>query len=198
MNAYDIPVSVNIDGVDYKIRNRGDYRVVLDCFAALNDAELSTSERIFAALIIFYEDLNDLTDVFLLDNLKAAIDGMYNFFQCGESSATNKAEPKLVDWKKDAQLISSAINKIAGKELRLEPYVHWWTFMGYYMAIGDCPLSTVIGIRSKIVKGKHLEKHEREFRNNNPEFFVWDRSTVEQKEAQLWVDNVWNKEGRGA
>ena len=51
---YNIPTSITIQDKSFGIRNKGDYRVVLDCFSALNDTELTDQERMIAALIIFY------------------------------------------------------------------------------------------------------------------------------------------------
>ena len=59
---YEIPTTVQIAGQSFAIRNKGDYRMVLDCFAALNDTELSIEERVYASLIIFYEDMQTLED----------------------------------------------------------------------------------------------------------------------------------------
>ena len=64
--------------------------------------------------------------------------------------------------------------------------------MGYYTAIGECPLSTVIHIRDKIVTGKKLEKYERNFRNSNPQYFTWNSKTIEEKEADRLVRELWN------
>ena len=189
---YDIPTTVEINGKQFQIRNNGDYRMVLDCFLALQDVELSQQERLFASLIIFYQDLNAIEDVAIFDDVETAVLEMYKFFNCGNESMGKKTNHKLVDWEQDAQLISSAVNKVAGKEVRLEPYVHWWTFVGYYTAIGECPLSTIISIRDKIVRGKQLEKYERQFRTDNPQYFTWNSKTVEENEAELLAKQIWN------
>lgn len=192
---YAIPTSVDIDGREFKIRNNGDYRMVLDCFSALNDLELNTEERLFASLIIFYEDLNDLEDIqqFDGDSLSTAVNKMFEFFNCGSDGQNAKKTPyKLVDWETDSQMICSAVNKVAGTEIRSVPYMHWWTFMGYYSAIGECPLATVIHIRDKIMKGTKLEKQEREFRRDNPQYFIWNSMTLEQQEAEDMIKQLWN------
>lgn len=67
---YTIPTAINIDGMEYKIRNDGDFRVILDCFRALEDIELDAKERLLACLIIFYADLNSIEDVENVPNLK--------------------------------------------------------------------------------------------------------------------------------
>lgn len=188
---YSIPTSVDIDGKEYKIRNNGDYRMVLDCFSALNDTELNTEERLFASLVIFYEDMDEYSMESL--NLEVAVNKMFDFFNCGSIDQNAKKVPyKLLDWDKDSQLICSAVNKVANTEIRLVPYMHWWTFMGYYSAVGECLLSTILTIRDKIMKGKKLEKYEREFRRDNPQYFVWNSKTLEQEEADKLIAEMWN------
>lgn len=191
---YDIPTSVMVDGVEYKIRNDGDFRVILDCFRALGDVELTAKERLLAALIIFYANFNTIEDLAELD-VKKLTSEMYNFFNCGSPATGTQSNKKLIDWEQDSQLICSAVNKVCGKEIRLEPYIHWWTFMGYFTAIGESPISTIIHIRDKIVNGKKLEKHEREYRRENPQYFTWNSKTVEENEADKLVRELWNSGG---
>ena len=192
---YTIPTSVDIGGREWHIRNDGDYRTILDCFSALGDADLDMQERLIASLLIFYDDLSDIDDLILFgENLEDAVKEMYIFFNCGNrtESVGTKTNYKLIDWEQDEQLICSAVNKVAGKEIRFEPYIHWWTFMGYYTAVGESPISTIISIRDKIIRGKKLEKHEREFRRDNPQYFVWNAKSVEKAEADKLVRNLWN------
>lgn len=192
---YEIPTSINIDGVEYRIRNNGDFRVILDCFQALADVELTARERLLASLIIFYEDFESIIESGEDVDLEKLVSEMYNFFNCGSDSVGTQSHKKLIDWKQDEQLICSAINKVANKEIRLESYIHWWTFMGYFTAIGESPISTIIGIRDKIVSGKPLEKHERQYRNSNPQYFTWNSKTVEENEADKLVRDLWNSGG---
>lgn len=193
---YELPTTVTINETVYAIRNRGDYRMVLDCFQVLNDIELSEIERIIAFLIIFYEDFNDVESVLSLDEdtMSELIDNAFSFFNCGQKNAPAETNYKTIDWEGDAQLISSAVNNVAGKEIRAESYLHWWTFMGYFNAVGESALSTVVGIRSKIAKGKKLEKYEQEFRSENPQYFNWDMRTLKQKEEDELLNQLWNKE----
>lgn len=192
---YNLPISVIIDGGEYRIRNNGDYRVILDCFQALGDIELTAQERLLAGLIIFYEDFNSVDDVIKLPNIQELTSEMYKFFNCGSDVPSTKSNHRLVDWEQDSQLICSAINKVANKEVRLEPYIHWWTFMGYYSAIEDAPISTIIRIRDKISSGKKLEKYEREYRTANPQYFTWNNKTIEEQEADKLVKEMWNSGG---
>lgn len=193
---YELPVSIIVNDKEYQIRNKGDYRMVLDCFQVLNDIELSDSERTLDCLIIFYEDFNDIESVLSLDGetIKSLIDNAFLFFNCGQEHSQGETNYKTIDWETDSQLISSAVNKVAGKEIRAETYLHWWTFMAYFNAVGESALSTVVGIRSKIAKGKKLEKYETEFRRDNPQYFTWDMRTLKQKEDDELLNQLWNKE----
>jgi hypothetical protein len=66
---------------------------------------------------------------------------------------------------------------VLGYECRSVEYLHWWTFMGAYMEIGgDCAFSQIVSLRSKLAKGKKLEKYEREWLRQN-----WDLVTLPTK-----------------
>lgn len=190
---FEIPVRFQVGEQSLSVRNRGDYRVVLDCFSALNDAELTKEERVYCALIIFYEEFNSLEDLMAFTHLNEAVKKMYWFFNCGDDTGigANKHH-KLIDWDGDSHLIASAVNKVANTEIRMAEYIHWWTFMGYYLAIGESPLATVVSIRSKIMEGKKLEKHEKKFRNDNPQYFLWNSKSIEEKEAEEAILSLWN------
>jgi hypothetical protein len=193
---YALPITVDIKDKTYHIRNKGDYRLILDCFNALNDVELSETERILSSVFIFCSDFEGVEDVLRLneEELTELVNKMFDFMNCGGQQGGSNTDFKAVDWDKDEQLICSAINNVANTEIRSVEYCHWWTFMGYYLAIGESPLSTVVGIRNKIAKGKKLEKYEQEFRRDNPQYFIWDKRTLKQKEDDALLNQLWNKE----
>ena len=194
---FDLPISIYINDKEYPIRNRGDFRMVIDCFIALNDSELDKSYRIATALIIFYEGLDDGVDLneFFDGNVETAVKEMFDFMTCGQPESPRSETLILYNWDKDAQLIAGAVNAVAGYELRGETYVHWWTFMGYFANIGDGSFSTIISIRYKIKKGKKLEKYEKEFKRDNPQYFVWESKTSEDIEAENYIRSLWNNGG---
>ena len=72
-----------------------------------------------------------------------------------------------MDWNQDAKEIVADVNKVAGQEIRAMPYLHWWTFLSYFHAIGEGQFSTIVSIRDKMRKGKQLEKWEKEFYRDN-------------------------------
>lgn len=191
---YEIPTTIVIDDKEFPIRCKGDYRMVLDCFSCLNDTELSEQERLLACLIIFYENFNTVEDLAYTDRdlLDKLVKEMHEFFECKENPL-HRTPYKLLDWESDSQIICSAVNKVAHTEVRAVEYMHWWTFLGYFSEVGDSTLSTVVGIRNKIKRGKKLEKHEKEFKANNPHYFIWDSRTAEQKQDDDDIMKIWNK-----
>ena len=193
---YDLPISISVNDKDYAITNKGDFRMVLDCFSALEDVELSEDYRILASLLIFYEDFNDYDDIPEdEDTLVKLITEMMYFFSCGQDDYGDAPSPKLIDWEKDSQMVMSAVNNVAGKEIRLEQYVHWWTFVGYYMAIGESVLATVVSIRNKILNSTELEKWEKKFKTENEHYFHWNSKSVDEKELDQefeMIRNAWS------
>lgn len=192
---YRLPKTIEFsEGRSFHIRNDGDFRVALECLSCLEDASLTETERVLSALIIFY-GLDCVDDLSKLPDIEEAARKMYWFLEADMAESRRGQPYRLMSWETDSALICASINKVAGKEIRDEPYVHWWTFLGYYMTVGEGPLSTVISIRSKILGGKKLEKWEMQFRTDNPQYFDWDHKTLEQKEDDEWLRSVWNAEG---
>lgn len=193
---YGLPTKVTIDGLDFNIRDRGDFRMVLDCFNALQDVELSEDYRVLASLLIFYNELNDLDSLQKYEpQINDLVKEMYRFINGGEDNSPGaERDVSLVDWEQDSQLVCAAINNVAHTEIRAVEYVHWWTFLGYYMSIGQSVLSTVVSIRDKIAHHKKLEDWEKEFKKNNPKYFVW-RQTAKEQDLNNLVRDIWNKGG---
>lgn len=199
---YGLPQTVDIQGKEYQVRNNGDFRTILDCLVALDDAELSETERILSSIAIFYDDIHAIEDIFVLfstnELLDAAVSAMYQFINGGELDEVGlHSNIKLVDWEQDEKLICAAVNAVAKCEIRAISYMHWWTFLAYYMSVGDCTLTTVISIRNKIAKNKKLEKFEQEFKRDNPQLFKWKKKTTAEKEADELFNELWNKPEEG-
>lgn len=192
---YELPVTVVVGENTYNIRNRADYRVILDIIATCEDAELTVEEQAIISLIIFYEDVDSIESVLetfgTADLLDQAVTEMMRFIGCYDDDIGYKTQHKVIDWVQDEQLIVSAINNVAHTEVRALEYLHWWTFIGYYMAIGECTLSTIVGIRDKVARGKKLDDFEKEFKRDNPQYFRWKSQEIQ---SQQLIKDLWNQE----
>lgn len=193
---YRLPTKVTVDDLEFNIRERGDFRMVLDCFKALQDEELSEDYRVLASLLIFYNEFNDVEDIQEYEpQINGLVKEMFRFINGGEDNSPGaERDVTLVDWEQDSQIVCAAVNTVANQEIRAVDYLHWWTFLGYYMSIGQSVLSTVVGIRDKIAHHKKLETWEKEFKKNNPKYFVW-RQTAKEQELNTLVRDIWNKGG---
>ena len=190
---YELPTTVDIDGNVFHIRRKGDFRVILDCFAALQDDELDKEYKILTAIIIFYEEFDSLEDTNKYGEfLEKLTLEMFKFINCGQDNQRGAAsEISLINWEDDSQIICAAVNNVAKQEVRILEYLHWWTFLGYYMSVGQSVLSTVVSIRDKVYRGKKLDKWEKDFKKENPQFFVRKQTTVE-REFEEELRNLWN------
>ena len=184
-SAWEFPTSLNGGGVDYEIRT--DYRAVLDLLTALADPELTDSDPQMTAymqsrviLEIMFPDCDNIPT----EHIQEALEKVSEFIDMGISD--DRKKPKTMDWERDAPILIPAINKVLNCEIRAQKYMHWWTFLGAYMEIGESLFSNIIHIRQKQAKGKKLEKWEQEFYKENKsliEFKNKSQRSDEEKEA---------------
>lgn len=95
-----------------------------------------------------------------------------------------KASRRQLDWQQDAEAIIADVNRVAGKELRQEPYVHWWTFLSYFHSVGEGQLSFLVQLREKLRRGEKLLPHEQEFYRQYPEKVILKQSLTPEEETQ--------------
>lgn len=157
MNAWSLPQKAILDGKAYRLHT--DYRDILEIIEYLENPDLPEYLRWRIALALFYEE------EIPVDSRPAAMEYLADFIACGST----KPGPKLLDWEQDAASIVADVNKAAGMEIRAAPYLHWWTFLSYFHAIGEGQLSSLVTIRDKLRRGKPLEKWEQAFYRDNRE-----------------------------
>lgn len=181
---WNLPTAVEIDGKEYAITNKCDYRMVLDVICALNDNELDDEQKLRTALYVFYEDISECTDT------EKAIKEMYKIVAYGEEDdGQSENKPKLMDWEHDFNMLVAPINRVLGYEIRSVDYLHWYTFLSGYMEIGECQFQTIVSIRSKRAKGKKLDDWEKEFYRENKKMVDLPQNLTE--EEQEWLDSDW-------
>lgn len=181
LSSWEFPTSLVIAGKEYGINS--DYRAVIKVFTALNDYELQNEDNYVQCAVIlslFYEDYERIS----LEHWQEALDRMKEFIDMGITE--DSKSPRLMDWEQDAPILIPAINKVLNQEIRAEKYIHWWTFLGAYMNIGESLFSNIIHIRNQKAKGKKLEKWEQEFYKANKSIIDFNKKEArsnEEKEA---------------
>jgi len=156
MAGWDFPTSLEVGGETWAIRS--DFRAILDVMEVLVDDTITDEERAFVALSIFYIDYQDMPNEFM----REAVERMMWFIRGGQDEQSDGG-PRLMDWDQDFHLIAPPVNRVLGYECRACEYLHWWTFLGAYMEIGECYFQQVVGIRSKKARGKKLDKSDQDF-----------------------------------
>ena len=156
---FDLPVALEVGGEPWRINT--DFRDVLRVLTAFEDPDLEDSEKAYICLQNLYPDLKDMPGT----RYQAALDAAIDFIDQGRRDDAHG--PRTMDWTQDAPLIFPAVNRVAGREVRAVAYLHWWTFLGYFMEIKDSTYATVLGLRSKKARGKKLEKEEKEYWAHN-------------------------------
>ena len=177
--------------MEYAVRT--DYRCALDIFALLSDPELNQREKAVGAMEIFYfsPGYGDIPP----RDWQEALEKCFWFLSGGERRGEQKGPP-LMDWEQDFPLICAPVNRVCGQDIRGIPYdpetntggLHWWTFLSYYMEIGDCLFAQVVRIRDMKAHGKRLDKQDREFYRRNRELIDIKTRYTENDDAffQEW------------
>ena len=180
MRAYELPTSLNINGVAYTIRT--DFRAIIDILIAMNDPDLDQQAKTFIMLQILYEEWQNIP----FEDLTEACQKACDFIDCGQSDDNpNRPKPRLMDWEQDFRLLIAPINRIAGQEVRALPYLHWWTFLSYYGEIGDCYFAQIVRIRDLKAKGKLKDKADKEFYRRNRDAIDIKRRYSEAEEEVI-------------
>lgn len=183
MNAYSLPTDLIIHGNEFQIRT--DYRAILDILTAASDPDLNALEKQEVMFQILYVDYEKIPARDYLEACQKAAE----FIDGG--TIEHKKKPKILDWEQDAPIIIPAINKVAGMEIRSLEYLHWWTFLGFFMEVEDGLFSQVIAIRQKRAKHKKLEKWEREFERENPELVRLHTKQSEEQKREIKSIEKW-------
>ncbi len=156
--CWDLPESLVVGGRSYGIN--WDFRAVLSVLSCLSDPKLPELLRWRLALQLFYREEIPFAD------RQAAIAALAEFIRGGEVPRMESA-PKLYDWEQDAPVIIAEVNKVAGRELRREKSVHWWTFLGWFHGIGQGRFSFLVCLRDKLRRGEKLTDPEERFYREN-------------------------------
>lgn len=174
LDLWVLPQKTVIQGVAYALHT--DYRDILEIIACLNNPDLPVLFRWQIALALFYEPIPPAA------HRKAAMEYLAEFIGCG--SASDNAPP-LISWQQDAGAIIADINQVSGKEIRREPYIHWWTFLAWFHSIGQGQLSGLVAIRSKLRRGEKLDEAEQAFfRSHRKQVLLQSESLQQQEEKR--------------
>ncbi len=158
---WQLPETLSVGGKELPIHP--DFRDVLGILRVFQRPDLWPEGKLYLALRLFYPGFETIPPQCRAE----AADAMLCFL-AGGTEDTGPEGPRLLDWDRDADLIIPDVNRVAGKDIRSLPFVHWWTFLSLFSAVGEGRLSAVVNIRRKLARGEGLEPWEREWCRQNP------------------------------
>ena len=178
MNTWSLPTSVHVAGVDWDIRT--DFRIVIDVLIAFDNPEYDDTEKWMYCIMSLVKGYENLERKDYHEMCQALI----QFIDMGIKD-DGISKRKVMDWEQDASLIVTAVNKVLGREVRADSYLHWWSFLSAYMEIDNKTLfSNILSIRIKKSKGKKLEKWERTFYNENKDIIDLKKHRNKRSQAE--------------
>lgn len=177
MEVWELPTSIVVGGIKYDIRT--DFRAILDILKTFNDPEYENNEKWIVALTILYIDFDNMPP----QDYEEAIEKAIEFIDMGIKD-DGKKKPHTMDWEQDGAVIVPSVNRVLGKEIRAMQYLHWWTFLGAYMEIGESLFSQILNVRMKQAKGKKLDDWERDFYRENKKLIDLDVKYTEEEQAE--------------
>ena len=171
LSQWQLPESLKVDGEYIPIR--ADFRDVIRVLSCLEDEDLPLFARWRKALRLFYKESVKP------QNRQSAMEALCGFISCYRPGTPG---PRLMSWQQDGQLIAGQINQVAGLEVRSLKFLHWWTFLGYFDAMGPGLFAQVVAIREKLRTGKKLDSSEQQFYEKNAAMIRLPESKAVQNE----------------
>ena len=179
----DLPTSLSVSGKDYNIRYG--FKDCLNIIAAFEDDELTNEEKLIVMLDVLYEDA-DFTD----ENVEEAVEKAVWFLSAGRPQPS-KEEKTLSRLEKDEQLIFAAVSEVANMDIRMDPNIHYWTYLSYIQSISSKSLfAIIVRIRDKMNRGEKLDKDEKKFYKENKEMIDLREPTEEYKEFIDFINSI--------
>lgn len=175
-----LPKTLKIGENTYNLRT--DFRNIFRILEAYEDTDLYSIEKQEICVKRLYVEEIPITD----KNFAQAYQKACWFIDGGDTVKSARIENvRLVDWEQDEIPLFAAINDIAKTEVRALDYLHWWTFLSYYISIRDGLFAQIVNIRSKNAKHKKLEKWENEFYKANKEMIDLKKRYSAEQQAEI-------------
>lgn len=183
MSIGALPTSLEVDGAVYPIRTH--FRNVLLIYDAYLNPNLSDFEKQVICLKILYKNK-------IPPNTEKALEKAFWLLDYGDTPKPKQSPVKMMDWKQDESMIFSAVNKVAGCETRRQPYIHWWTFLGYFQEIpNESMYAQVLRIRKlKAEGGRGMTKEDKKFFNSHKAIIELQDNTVEDDEEKAFINSL--------
>ncbi len=140
VGIYKLPYGICIDGVNYAVNT--DFRVWIEIGNTICSREIDIFKKLERILVLAYKEN-------LPQNLESAVEGIIEFYRCGEEkSGGAENEIPIVDFSDDAGMIAAGFLHDYKIDL-FEENLHWWKFRYLFLALGsENMIMKVMGYRA--------------------------------------------------
>lgn len=154
-----------------------DFRIGIQMFQALSDAELSEMEQIYKACeLLFYVDgVEQFPD---MQTMQEGVQWFLSGWYTDNPVEDKKESRKDMDYDVDQWRIFSAFLTQFGINLN-EADMHFWVFMGLLSTLEECAFTRIVDIRTKKIDPKMKPSDKEELRK------VKERYALEHVEEQM-------------
>lgn len=183
--ADKLPVSVEIDGVEYPIN--WDFRTSIR-FETFVQEETDDIVLIEKALKLYYGDN-------IPGNIQAAVDKMLWFYSGGnaeQSKSGGSSEPKY-SFETDWDYIYTAFLEQFKVDIQDED-MHWWKFRAMFQSLNEkTRFGEIVGYRSVKISGK-MTKEQKDFYKKMKRLYALPKNAKEEKRMQDIRERIRNGE----
>ena len=174
LSLWQLPKTATFGDKTYGLNT--DFRDILEIFSYFDKQDLPAFMRWQIALGLFYRE------PVLPEHRQEAMEYLACFITAGRQIC--HTGHKLIDWQQDGDLIIADVNRVAGTELREKPYIHWWTFLSWFHAIGQGQLSALVSVRDALHRGAKLEPWQKDYYRDNRSRVLLQKPLTEEEIAQ--------------
>ncbi len=182
------PTKMEVNGRIYDINT--DYRVALACLKAIDDNEISDTERFYVveALLLGTEVREE--DRLLL---KPKIE---KYLRCGRENNTSADEIDM-DYFQDERYIKTSIKQVYhGLDIINIEYLHWWEFNDLIEGLtSECILDNIRGLRTLDLNDIKDEKTRKKLQKAKEEVSLNKNVRNLSKKEQKNVENFYKLAG---
>lgn len=174
------PEFIEIQGKEYKIDT--DYRIALACFRAINDEEISDTERSIAIVTLL------LGKDFPFELIGDAVDKCATYLRCGRENNQEESEIDM-DYEQDKGYLMASFMSCYHIDINREK-MHWWAYNDYIEGFKeDDVLSRVRYIRNLDLNEIKDSKERESIIKAKKQVELKRKKTLEEIEA----DKMWEK-----
>lgn len=183
--ADKLPVSVEIDGVEYPINWVFRTSIQFETFVQEETDDIVLIEK---ALKIYYGDN-------IPKNIPVAVDRILWFYSGGKpdrSESGGSGDPKY-SFETDWDYIYTAFLEQFRVDIQDED-IHWWKFRAMFQSLnGKTRFGEIVGYRSVKISGK-MTKEQRDFYKKMRKLYALPRNTKEEERMQNIKERIRNGE----